>query len=309
MFKFLKEKLFRIKKDAKDLRPEELVSEDQGKLIKSKKLEALLDDLEMSMLESDVSMEVVDELKKNFREDLEGKRIARGVDFEDAIEVTLRNSIKKILSKRFDFLGFIEKGQKPVIVMFVGVNGTGKTTVIARIAHLLMKNNRTCVMAASDTFRAGAIEQLEKHSQNLGIKLVKHKAGSDPAAVAFDAVEHARARHKDVVLIDTAGRMQTNINLMDEMKKIKRVAKPDLIVFVGDSLAGNDAVDQAKRFDEAVGIDTSILTKLDADTKGGAAISIAFVTQKPIIFLGIGQEYDDMIPFDPKWMVERLFSE
>lgn len=309
MFKFLKEKLFRIKKDAKDLRPEELVSEDQGKLIKSKKLDKLLDDLEMSMLESDVSMEVVEELKRNFKEELEGKRVARGVDFEDAIEVTLRNSIKKILSKPFDFLGFVEKGEKPVVIMFVGVNGTGKTTVIARIAHLLMKNRKTCVLAASDTFRAGAIEQLEKHSQNLGIKLVKHKAGSDPAAVAFDAIEHARARHKDVVLIDTAGRMQTNINLMDEMKKIKRVAKPDLIVFVGDSLAGNDAVDQAKRFDEAVGIDTSILTKLDADTKGGAAISIAFVTQKPIIFLGTGQEYDDMIPFDPKWMVERLFSE
>jgi fused signal recognition particle receptor len=309
MFKFLKEKLFRFKKDAKDLKPEELVSEDQGKLIKSKKLDRLLDDLEMSMLESDVSIEVVEELKRNFRQKLEGKRIARGVDFEDAIDVTLRNSIQKILSKPFDFLGFIDKTQKPVVIMFVGVNGTGKTTVIARMAHLLMKNKKTCVLAASDTFRAGAIEQLEKHSQNLGIKLVKHKAGSDPAAVAFDAIEHAKARHRDVVLIDTAGRMQTNINLMDEMKKIKRVAKPNLIVFVGDSLAGNDAVDQAKRFDQAVGIDTSILTKLDADTKGGAALSIAFVTQKPILYLGIGQDYDDMIPFDPKWMVDRLFSD
>ena len=139
--------------------------------------------------------------------------------------------------------------------------------------------------------------------------MIKHKAGSDPAAVAYDAIEHAKARHKDVVLIDTAGRMQTNVNLMDEMKKIKRVAKSHMVLFVGDSLAGNDAVDQAKRFNEAVGIDASILTKIDADAKGGAALSIAFVSRKPILFFGTGQNYEDLIPFDPKWMVERLFGD
>ncbi len=233
----------------------------------------------------------------------------RGLDFEDAIETVLKNSIKRILSRPLDFMEFVEKNPKPAVVMFVGVNGTGKTTVIAKIAHALLKNKRTCVFAASDTFRAGAIEQLEKHGQNLGVKVIKHKAGSDPAAVSYDAVEHAKARHRDVVLIDTAGRMQTNVNLMDEMKKIKKVSKPDMVIFVGDSLAGNDAVDQAKKFNKAVGIDASILTKIDADTKGGAALSIAFVTKKPILFLGTGQEYDDLTSFKPDWMVERLFGD
>ena len=249
------------------------------------------------------------ELKNGFRAELGGKRVPRGVDFDSAIDAILRNSIRNILSKPLDLMGFVDKAQKPVVIMFVGVNGTGKTTVIAKLAHLLLERGRTVVMAASDTFRAGAIEQLEKHSENLVVKLVKHKAGSDPAAVAFDAVEHAKAKHRDVVLIDTAGRMQTNVNLMDEMKKIKRVAKPNMVVFVGDSLAGNDAVDQAKKFDEAVGIDASVLTKLDADSKGGAALSIAFVTKKPIIYVGTGQGYGDLTPFDPKWMVERIFAE
>jgi fused signal recognition particle receptor len=309
MFKFLKERLFGLKKDAKDLKPEEIISDDEGRVIREKKLISLLERLEFSMYEADVSVEVIEEIKNDFKDELSGKRVARGLDFDDAIETTLRTSIQRILSKPLDFMKFLETNEKPVIIMFVGVNGTGKTTVIAKLAHLLIKSKKSCILAASDTFRAGAIEQLEKHSQNLNVKMIKHKAGSDPAAVAYDAVEHARARHKDVVLIDTAGRMQTNINLMDEMKKIKRVAKPNLVVFVGDSLAGNDAVNQARKFNEAVGIDASILTKIDADAKGGAALSIAFVTQKPIIFVGTGQEYEDLVAFNPKWMVERLFSD
>jgi len=192
--------------------------------------------------------------------------------------------------------------------MFVGVNGTGKTTAIARIVHRLKGMKKSSVIAASDTFRAGAIEQLEKHATRLGVKLIKHQAGSDPAAIAYDAIEHAKARKKDVVLIDTAGRMQTNVNLMDEMKKIKRVAKPDMIIFVGDSLAGNDAIEQAIKFNDAVQIDAAILTKIDADAKGGAALSIAHAVGKPILFVGIGQEYDDLVPFNPEWMVQRLFE-
>ncbi|MCK4443162.1 MAG: signal recognition particle-docking protein FtsY, partial [Thermoplasmata archaeon] len=152
------------------------------------------------------------------------------------------------------------------------------------------------------------IEQLTIHSERLGVKIIKHKSGSDPAAVAYDAVEHARARYKDIVLIDTAGRMQTNINLMDEMKKIKKVSSPDLIVFVGDALAGNDAVEQAVTFNEAVGIDAAILSKIDADAKGGAALSITHSIGKPIIFVGTGQEYDDLYAFDAKWMIERIFE-
>ena len=164
------------------------------------------------------------------------------------------------------------------------------------------------ILAAGDTFRAGAIEQLTIHSEKLGVKIIKHQAGSDSAAVAYDAIEHAKARFKDVVLIDTAGRMQTNANLMDEMKKIKRIAQPDMIVFVGDSLAGNDAVEQATKFNEAVGIDAAILTKIDADAKGGAALSIAHAVGKPIIFVCTGQEYNQIEVFDSKWMIDRIID-
>ncbi|MCA1813367.1 MAG: signal recognition particle-docking protein FtsY, partial [Halobacteriales archaeon] len=204
---------------------------------------------------------------------------------------------------------FVLDAKKPVKVMFVGVNGTGKTTTIARLAHRLKQNGYTSVLAAGDTFRAGAIEQISLHSDRLGLTIVKHNAGADPAAVAHDAIQHALSRRKDVVLIDTAGRMQTNLNLMAEMKKIHRVAKPDLVIFVGDALAGNDAVEQAKKFDEAIGIDAAILTKVDTDSKGGAALSIAHAVGKPILFLGVGQDYDDLIPFDPDWVVARIFGE
>jgi fused signal recognition particle receptor len=193
--------------------------------------------------------------------------------------------------------------------MFVGINGTGKTTVIAKLAYRLQKHGYSCVLAASDTFRAGAIEQLTLHSEKLGTKIIKHQAGGDPAAVAYDAVEHAKARKKDVVLIDTAGRMQTNANLMDEMKKIKRVSKPDIVIFVGDALSGSDAVEQAKRFDEAVGIDGVVLTKIDADAKGGAALSIAQTTGKPIAYVSFGQEYEEFRRFDADWMVARIFED
>src|SRR5438132_1179389 len=192
--------------------------------------------------------------------------------------------------------------------MFFGDNGTGKTTTIAKLAYHIQKKGLTCVVAAADTFRAGAIEQLEKHAEAIGFKLIKHKAGADPAAVAFDAVEHARARGRDVVLIDTAGRMQTNQNLMDQMKKIKRVAKPNLTLYIGDALAGNDAIEQAKQFHEAVGIDGIILTKIDADAKGGAALSMAKTIGKPIVFVNLGQTYEDIRPFDTKWMVDRLLG-
>ncbi|MCU0799554.1 MAG: signal recognition particle-docking protein FtsY [Candidatus Thermoplasmatota archaeon] len=281
-----------------------------GKRISEGKLGDVLYELELALLESDVAQPVVERIKSYMMDELTGVKVSRGTDLDQAIAEALRSAIRKVLSvKTIDFDGFIKTAERPTVLMFVGVNGTGKTTAIARIAYRLKNNGYSCILAAGDTFRAGAIEQLEKHAQKLDLKLIKHKAGADPAAVAFDAVEHAKARRKDVVLLDTAGRMQTNINLMDEMKKIKRVAKPTMIVYVGDSLAGNDAIIQAQKFDEAVGIDGVILTKIDADAKGGAALSIAYTIGKPILFVGTGQGYPDLTPFDPDWMTARLFEE
>jgi len=232
------------------------------------------------------------------------------VSLEQGVEAALRDAITKALSvPPLDFFGLIEKSPRPFVVMFVGVNGTGKTTTIAKLAYHIMKKGYTCVVAAADTFRAGAIEQLEKHAEAVGFKLIKHNAGADPAAVAFDAVEHARARGRDVVLIDTAGRMQTNQNLMDQMKKIKRVAKPNLILYIGDALAGNDAIEQAKQFHDAVGLDGIVLTKIDADAKGGAALSMAKTIGKPVVFVNVGQTYKDIRRFETKWMVDRLLAE
>ena len=278
--------------------------------IGEKALEESLFELEMALLESDVAHPVVERIKAYMAEELMGAKIDRKKDLEDVIEDALKRSIRRVLAmERLDFDSFIENAKKPVVVMFVGVNGTGKTTAIARIAYRLKKKGVSSVLAAGDTFRAGAIEQLTRHSERLGVRIVKHRANADPAAVAYDAIEHAKARKKDVVLLDTAGRMQTNVNLMDEMKKIKRVARPGMIIFVGDSLAGNDAVIQAQKFEEAVGIDGVILTKIDADAKGGAALSIAYTIGKPILFIGTGQEYEDLEVFDPDWMTERIFEE
>ncbi len=308
MFKFLKERFSALKDKADDL-DEEVFVEEKGKKLKEKRIDDFLWDLEYGLLQADVALAVVEEIKKNVREELLTKKIRKGIGTNEIVENALKKAVANVLSVNpLKFDDFIEKQEKPIILMFVGVNGTGKTTVIAKFTHHLQKHHKTCVLAASDTFRAGAIEQLNVHADKLGVKLIKHKSGSDPAAVAYDAVEHARARRKDIVLIDTAGRMQTNINLMDEMKKIKRVAKPSMIIFVGDALAGNDAVEQAKKFDEAVGIDAAVLTKIDADAKGGAALSIAYAVSKPIIFLGTGQDYDDLVPFNIDWMVQRLFE-
>ncbi len=313
MFEKLKDKLSGLtKKSKKEIEgsPEEIFVNGWGSKIKESKLDEILWELKVALLEADVAISVVDEIEEEVRNNLLGKKIERGYDVEQVIESSLKNAVKKALDiQKIDFDEFVKKAEKPVSIMFVGVNGTGKTTTIAKITHRLQKQGYTCVIAASDTFRAGALEQLDKHAQRLGVKLIKHTKGSDPAAVGYDAVEHATARHKDVVLIDTAGRMQTNKNLMDEMEKIKRVVDPDMIIFVGDSLAGNDAVEQAKKFDETVGIDGVILTKIDADAKGGSALSIGHAVGKPVLYVGTGEKYDNLEEFDPKWMTERLFGE
>lgn len=269
-------------------------------------------ELEMSLLEGDVAMDVADKVVNSVKEDLVGKKIKRSNDIEEYTYNALRSAVSEIINiegkSMTDMIEDKKKVGEPLVVMLVGINGTGKTTTIGKLCDFYIKKGYTPVIAASDTFRAGAIEQVKYHADNLGVKIIKHEKGSDPAAVAFDAVSHAKATGKELVLIDTAGRMQNNTNLMDEMKKIKRVSKPDLVVFVGDALTGNDATLQASKFNDAIDIDGVILTKADADSKGGASLSIGYVIKKPILFLGMGQEYSDIIEYDPDWMLNQLFG-
>lgn len=288
------------------------------KTLSEDQIEDVLWELQLILLENDVALSVAAEIGELLKKQLTGEKVGRLKSTKKFVYNSLRNAILEILTvEDIDLLALAkqskEQGQ-PLAIVFLGVNGTGKTTTLAKLTHLFQKKGFSVVLAASDTFRAGSIEQIEIHANKLGVKVIKHKYGSDSAAVAFDAVSHASAKNVDVVLIDTAGRMQTNKNLMGEMEKIVRVLKriEDLnviTVFVGDSLAGNDAVEQAREFNDSVGIDASILTKVDADAKGGAAISIAHVTKKPIVFIGIGQNYQDLDAFYPQKFAEKIVPE
>ncbi len=280
-----------------------------GKKIKEDSLDEVLDELEIILLEADVAYPVAEKIKAGVRENLLGKKYDRSYSLQEVVELAVKDAVRDVLEiNEFDFDEWLDGRERPTIIMFVGINGTGKTTAIAKLAYRIQNNGKTVVLAACDTFRAGAIEQLGVHAEKLGCKIVRHDHGADPAAVAYDAIEHARSKRKDVVFIDTAGRMQTNSNLIEEMKKIVRIAKPDLKIFVGDSLAGNDAIEQARVFDAAIGIDAVILTKIDTDAKGGAALSIAHTIGKPIAFVCNGQEYPDIIKFNTEWMINRMFE-
>jgi fused signal recognition particle receptor len=270
-------------------------------------LEDALSELHLNLMQADVGVEASDAFVKELKKRLVGVEVdSKGI--HEHITGALRAILLETLNAGgcIDVFEEIRKSPKPYVILFLGVNGTGKTTTIAKFAHTLKENGFSAVLAAGDTFRAGAIEQLEKHAQKLGVKLVSHAKGADAAAVLFDAIAHARARQIDVVLADSAGRMQTNINLMDELKKIVRVNKPNLKVFVGDSLTGNDAVEQAREFHAKVGVDAVILTKIDADAKGGAALSITHAIKKPVVLVGMGQSYNDLKPFDPEWFVGQI---
>ncbi len=282
---------------------------EQEFIIEEGSLKDHLWELEMSLLESDVALPVAEKIVESIKLELVGTRRKIGSDAGKIVEEALRKAILKVVSiDSFDFDDFIRKANKPVSIVFVGVNGTGKTTTIAKMAERFKEQNYSVVIAAGDTFRAGAIEQIDRHAGALGIKIIKHQEGADPAAIIYDAIQFARAKHKDIVLADTAGRMHTNVNLMDQLKKVCRVNNPDLIIFVDEAIAGNDAVERAKLFNNAVPFNGSILTKADADAKGGAAISISYVTGKPILFLGVGQTYKDLVKFEPQWLIERLFE-
>ena len=276
-------------------------------------VEPILWDLQLQLISNDVAVDVASRIGEELKERLKGVAVTRFGDKRAPVLTALRESIEAVMTTSgfIDLLQLVAERKaagEPLIVMFVGINGTGKTTTIAKITHLLLRNGYSVVLASGDTYRAGAIEQLEEHARRLNVRVVKHRYGSDAAAVCFDAVQHAKAQGVDAVLIDTAGRMQTNRNLMDELHKIKRVVQPDLTVMVLDSLIGNDAVDQAQTFNKQIGFDAAILTKVDADAKGGSSLSVSYLTGKPIIYVGVGQEYGDLQPFNASWFAEKILS-
>ncbi|MEK9694581.1 MAG: signal recognition particle-docking protein FtsY [Candidatus Poseidoniales archaeon] len=290
------------------------VVQEGGKVIKAgAALENLLEELEWILLESDVSNTAVHFILDGLRDQLVGMRLRKGADLSKVLEAALKRALHSLLAAGYwDFdatvQSYIDKGDTPVVIMFVGVNGTGKTTTAAKVAARLQQQGHSVIAAAGDTFRAGAIQQLETHCERLGIRCISSQRGGDAAAIARDAIESAKARNIDVVLVDTAGRMQNKTNLMNELEKVRRVANPHLTLFVGDSLAGNDAVEQAMMFQSMLKFDGAVLTKMDTDAKGGAGLSIAFATGRPIVFAGVGQNYEDLKQFDPTWLLDQLFE-
>ncbi|WP_248517711.1 signal recognition particle-docking protein FtsY [Salinarchaeum laminariae] len=279
-------------------------------VIEEDDLEGPLQDLEMSLLASDVEMDVANALLDNIREELIGETRTVTTSTGAVVEEALQSALMDVISVgQFDFEERLQTADKPVTIIFTGVNGVGKTTSIAKLSEYLADRGLTSVMANGDTFRAGANQQIREHADVLDRKLIAHEQGGDPAAVIYDAVEYADANDVDVVLGDTAGRLHTSDGLMDQLAKIERVVDPDMTIFVDEAVAGQDAVNRAREFDDAAAIDGTILTKADADSGGGAAISIAHVTGKPILFLGTGQGYDDIERFDPEWVAEELLGE
>lgn len=283
------------------------------KELSDKDLDGIVFDFQIALIESDVAQSVAEALTAEVQKSLAGTRVERSVDPSEVVGERLNT----VLRAAFDRAGTVDlvanireksKGGDPYTILFLGINGTGKTTSVAKLANFLKKQGMSVVCAAGDTHRAGAIEQLTEHAGRLSLKVVSQRYGADPAAVGRDGVLYAKAHHVDCLLIDTAGRMQTNQNLMEEMAKIARVVKPDFRIFVADALTGNDAVSQADLFNQHVGFDGAILTKADADVRGGAALSIVYSTGKPVIFLGMGQSYDDLVPFDTQKFLESLLE-
>ena len=286
------------------------------KSISKKEFDTIFDELQLSLMENDVAQEIVDELASKIKTEIQNLKLERSENSEQVITTKLYSFLSDLFlstNNKTDIIqSILEKKRSkagPYSIIFLGINGTGKTTTVAKFCKLLRDHGVSVVLAAADTHRAGAIEQITHHGNNLNVKVISQRYGADPSAVARDALEHARKNYIDAVLIDTAGRMQTSKNLMEEVSKIIRVIKPDMKIFVGDSLAGNDTVNQAREFFEYTNYNGSILTKSDADSKGGAAISIAYLTRKPILYLGVGQGYDDLAEFDYDAFLDSIFKD
>jgi len=281
--------------------------------LKAENLRPILSDFRLNLIENDVAVAVADHICEEIEKRLDRAQVRRLGNRKEIVKSDLQEILLAILTtnETIDLLENVEEKRRtnePYVIVFVGINGTGKTTTIAKVAQLLLRKRYSVILACSDTYRAGSIEQLEEHSKRLGVRMIKHKYGADPAAVAYDAINHARAHGVSAVLIDTAGRIQTDRNLMNELAKIKRVINPDLTILTVDALTGNDAVMQAEEFHKSVGIDGTILTKVDADVKGGAALSVTYVTGKPIVFIGTGQKYEDLEEFNPQRFTQMILK-
>ncbi|MGB8220282.1 MAG: signal recognition particle-docking protein FtsY [Methanoregula sp.] len=281
---------------------------DRELVVSEKNVAEALDELEMTLLESDVALPVADAIIADIRAGLVGKHRKIGESVDALVMRALKTALLNVLGKGLDLPAYIRSHDRPVKILFTGVNGTGKTTTVAKIGAYLKKQGFSVVIGAGDTYRAGAIEQIGVHAERLGIKIIEHQTGADPSAVLFDTVQYAVSHKIDVVLADTAGRFHTKANLMSQLDKIRRVMKPDLIIYVDEAVAGNDAVVRAAEFDRTVGADAIVLTKADMDSRGGAAISIAHTIGKPLLFLGTGQAYEDIMPFEPGAVVEELLG-
>lgn len=283
------------------------------KELSEKDLKPIIDELVDLMVQNEVGIGTAEQIGINLKKELISLEHARFKDARPVVKDALRKSILSVLDINseadIDILADIKKAKdegRPYIICMLGINGTGKTTTMAKLAKMFHKNKLTVVFAAGDTYRSGSIQQLGKHAEKLGIRMIAHDYGGDPAAVAIDAIDHAESKGVDIVIIDTAGRMQNNVNLVRELEKVIRLAEPDLKIFVGDSLAGNDVIRQATQFNDDVGIDGIVMTKIDSDAKGGAVISVAQATQKPVLYLGNGQSYDHLIEFDPDFIVSQV---
>jgi len=281
-------------------------------VLSEKDVAPFLDSLKIDLIKADVNYEVAEKIAENIGKGLIGKELTPGNEAEKVNEI-IKQAVADVLSKQkgIDLESMIieskKAGKLPFKIVFLGPNGAGKTTTIAKVAYMLSKKNISSVISASDTFRAAAIEQAQLHAEKLHIDVVKGKYGADPASVAFDAIAHAKAKGIDCVLIDTAGRQETNKSLLEEVKKIVRVSNPDLVLFVGESIAGNALLDQIRQFNEAVKIDGVILTKLDCDAKGGNTLSVLSETTIPVLYFGTGEKYDDLVPYKAEMIIDSIF--
>jgi len=321
MFELLKKKFLvfaeKIKKqqieEKRELKPDISITKKVQKIISKeiklneKELEPIFFDLELSLLETDVSQETVNALIEKIKAHLLSKKF-NSANIETQIKEEIKKTLEELIkTNKIDLISLIkEKKEKPFKILFLGPNGAGKTTTIAKTAFFLKEHNIKSIFSASDTFRAASIEQLEEHARKLGIPLIKKGYKADPASVAFDAINSAKAHNIQVVLIDTAGRQETNTNLMNELKKIARVTNADLKIFVGETIAGKTLLEQAKEFNKELGLDCFILTKIDVDIKGGSMISLLCELKKPILFLGAGQSYADLKEFNEKEIINQI---